>query len=188
MNAIFEKYLATMDKCLKPLPASERADIVKEIKVSILEMESENVAAEQILEKLGNPKDLAKAYLADLLTNKSGFSKKQILTGCAFYSLLGFSGLFIMPCLFFLAPILIILAVCSPILGAIKMIDFIFNLGLPYIQSIQVFLGGVGLNPVVEFICSIPISVLVFLAGRGAWKLLIAYCKKVGKASRKISV
>ena len=42
MNTTFEKYLDTIDKCLKPLPTSERVDIVKEIKGSILEMESEN--------------------------------------------------------------------------------------------------------------------------------------------------
>ena len=39
MNTTFEKYLDTIDKCLKPLPTSERVDIVKEIKGSILEME-----------------------------------------------------------------------------------------------------------------------------------------------------
>ena len=33
MNTTFEKYLDTIDKCLKPLPTSERVDIVKEIKV-----------------------------------------------------------------------------------------------------------------------------------------------------------
>ena len=49
MNAALEKYLNTVDKCLKPLPASERVDIVKEIKSSILEMESDNLTTEQIL-------------------------------------------------------------------------------------------------------------------------------------------
>ena len=43
MNTTFEKYLDTIDKCLKPLPTSERVDIVKEIKGSILEMESQNL-------------------------------------------------------------------------------------------------------------------------------------------------
>ena len=49
MNTTFEKYLDTIDKCLKPLPTSERVDIVKEINGSILEMESENLSTEQIL-------------------------------------------------------------------------------------------------------------------------------------------
>ena len=55
MNTTFEKYLDTIDKCLKPLPTSERVDIVKEIKGSILEMESENLSTEQILTRLGKP-------------------------------------------------------------------------------------------------------------------------------------
>lgn len=46
MNATLEKYLDTVDKCLKPLPTSERVDIVKEIKSSILEMESDNLTTE----------------------------------------------------------------------------------------------------------------------------------------------
>ena len=29
MNTTFEKYLDTIDKCLKPLPTSERVDIVR---------------------------------------------------------------------------------------------------------------------------------------------------------------
>lgn len=48
MNATLEKYLDTVDKCLKPLPTSERVDIVKEIKSSILEMEGDNLTTEQI--------------------------------------------------------------------------------------------------------------------------------------------
>ena len=50
MNTTFEKYLDTIDKCLKPLPTSERVDIVKEIKGSILEMESEKTLQKPILE------------------------------------------------------------------------------------------------------------------------------------------
>ena len=56
MNTTFEKYLDTVDKCLKPLPTSERVDIVKEIKGSILEMESDHLSTEEILNRLGNPK------------------------------------------------------------------------------------------------------------------------------------
>lgn len=50
MNTTFEKYLDTIDKCLKPLPTSERVDIVKEIKGSILEMESQKTLQKPILE------------------------------------------------------------------------------------------------------------------------------------------
>ncbi len=33
MNAVFEKYLDTVDTCRKPLPASERIDIERRLKV-----------------------------------------------------------------------------------------------------------------------------------------------------------
>ena len=57
MNAALEKYLNTIDRHLEPLPASERVDIVKEIKGSIQEMENEKLSTEQILSRLGDPKE-----------------------------------------------------------------------------------------------------------------------------------
>ena len=86
MNAALEKYLNTIDRHLEPLPASERVDIVKEIKGSIQEMENEKLSTEQILSRLGDPKELAKAYLGDMITRGSGFSWSRVLTICAFYS------------------------------------------------------------------------------------------------------
>lgn len=132
MNTTFEKYLDTIDKCLKPLPTSERVDIVKEIKGSILEMESENLSTEQILTRLGKPKDLAKAYLGDLLAKENGFSWNRFLTVCAFYSLVGFSGLFVIPVLVIVAPTFILCGVASAVLGIIKLVDYLLHLNIPY--------------------------------------------------------
>ena len=73
MDIKLEKYLNTVDKHLKPLPASERADIVREIKSSMIEMEQEELSSDAILERLGDPKELARAYLGDLVTNSRGF-------------------------------------------------------------------------------------------------------------------
>ena len=55
MDRKLEKYLNTVDKHLKPLPASERADIVREIKSSMIEMEQEELSSDAILERLGDP-------------------------------------------------------------------------------------------------------------------------------------
>ena len=188
MNAAFEKYLDTVDKCLKPLPTSERMDIVKEIKGSILEMESDNLTSEQILERLGKPKDLAKAYLGDLLSNESGFSWNRFLTVCAFYSIVGFSGMFVIPCLVIMAPVLIVCGIASLILMAIKMVDYILNLGLPYMENMGVFTGIMELNPIAEFVVALVVGVLLYLAGCGCWKLLVNYCKKVSKTKSDLSI
>lgn len=188
MNAIFEKYLDTVDKCLRPLPASERVDIVKEIKGSILEMESDHLTAEQILERLGKPKDLAKAYLGDLLSKERGFSWNRFLTVCAFYSIVGFSGMVVIPCLAIMAPVFIICGIASPILLAIKMFDYILNLGLPYMENMGVFIGITELNPIAEFAIGLIVGVLLCLIGRGCWKLLVYYCKKVSKTKANLSI
>lgn len=188
MNATLEKYLDTVDKCLKPLPTSERVDIVKEIKSSILEMESDNLTPEQILARLGKPKDLAKAYLGDLLSKGSGFSWNRFLTVCAFYSIVGFSGMIVIPCLAIMAPVFIVCGIASPIIMAIKMIDYILNLGLPYMTNIGVFTGIMELNPFAEFALTLVIGVLLFLAGRGCWKLLVYYCKKVSKTKSELAI
>lgn len=189
MNAELEKYLDTIDRHLKPLPTSERIDIVKEIKGSIIEMQHDNLPTNQILERLGPPKDLARAYLGDLLANETGFGWNRFLTVCAFYSIVGFSGMFVIPTLAIIAPTFIACGFLLPILGAIKMIDYIFNLGLPYIQHIGiVFSGIIEMNPIIEFILSIIFAVLLYRGGRATWKLLVRYCQKVSRTKKDLSI
>ena len=188
MNSALEKYLDTVDKYLKPLPASERADIVKEIKSSVLEMESDNLTAEENLNRLGKPRDLAKAYLGDLLSKEDGFSWKRFLTVCAFYSIVGFSGMVVIPCLAIMAPVFIVCGIASPLLMAVKVIDYILNLGLPYMENMGIFTGIIELIPIAEFAVALVIGALLVLAGRGCWKLLVIYCGKVGRAKINLSI
>ena len=155
MNTTFEKYLDTIDKCLKPLPTSERVDIVKEIKGSILEMESENLSTEQILTRLGKPKDLAKAYLGDLLI---------------------------------VAPTFILCGVASAVLGIIKLVDYLLHLNIPYVDYIGFQFGNIALSPIPVFILSLITGIILFLLGRGAWKLLITYCKGISKTKNNLSI
>lgn len=189
MEKILNDYLEKVEKYLKPLPVSERIDIVKEIKSEILELQSEGKNTEEIISRLGNPKELAKAYLGDLIVKSSSFSLSRCLAICAYYSLASLSGLIIIPCLGIMAPTFLVCAVVSPVLGAIKLIDSLFHLGLPYVEHIGIFLDGiVELNPIAEFIGCLIISLLLYLAGRGCWKLLVYYIKGVSKAKRLLSL
>lgn len=187
METRLEKYLNTVDKCLKPLPTSERVDIVKEIKSSILEMEGEKLSTEQILKRLGNPKDLAKAYLGDLLSRESGFSWKCFLIICAFYSLVGFSGLIVIPCLAVIAPTFLLCGAVTPVLGVIKLVDYVLHLNLPFVEAIGFQFGDAALSPIPVFFLSILTGVILFLIGIGSWKLLVSYCKQVSRTKSRLS-
>ena len=108
----------------------------------VFELENDNVPTEIIINRLGDPKELAKAYLGNLLANSKGFSWNRILIICAFYSIVGFSGMIVIPCLAIIAPVFMICGIATPILAAIKMIDYIFSLGIPYMQNIGILLDG----------------------------------------------
>lgn len=185
MEKILNDYLEKIEKYLKPLPVSERVDIVKEIKSEIIELKSDEKTTEEIIERLGNPKELAKAYLGDLIVESSAFSWNRILAICAYYSLAGFSGLFVIPVLAICSPTFIFCAVVTPIMGGIKLIDVLLNLGIPYAN----YIGIAGIeNPFVVFVLSIIIGVALYLIGRGCWKLLVRYIKIVSKTKQRLSL
>lgn len=185
MDARFEKYLSTVDSCLKPLPTSERIDIVKEIKGSILEMEREGLATEQILERLGRPKDLAKAYLEDLLSSSKGFGWNRFLLICAFYSVVGFSGMIIIPVLGIVAPTFLFVGAMAPIISLIELLASFFGVSMPY-DIVQ--FGSLTLPPAIEFVYSLVAGMLLILLGKGAWLLLLKYLKAVSRGKKDLSI
>ena len=73
MDPILIEYLDSVDRYLKPLPAYERADIIKEIRSEMLELEStQELSPSQILARLGEAKALAQAYLGDTIIAMPG--------------------------------------------------------------------------------------------------------------------
>lgn len=185
MEKNLNDYLDKIEKYLKPLPISERVDIVKEIKSEILELQSDGKTAEQITGRLGNPKELAKAYLGDLIAKSDSFSWNRVLTICAYYSLASLPGLIVIPVLAICSPVFIICAIATPIMGFIKLIDALLNLGIPYANYIGI--SGIE-NPVAVFIISIVMGVILYHIGRGCWKLLVYYIKGVSNAKQHLSI
>lgn len=79
MDSLRNDYLNKIDKYLRPLPASERADIINEIKSQMMELEAEKrLSPDQIIQRLGNPKELAGAYLGQSLSQSSSFSFRRL--------------------------------------------------------------------------------------------------------------
>lgn len=189
MDKRLDLYLEKVEKYLKPLVISERVDIVQEIKSEMCELSANGFSAEQILERLGEPKALAKSYLGDVITRDSSFGWSRMLALFAYYSLAGLSGMVIIPCLGIMAPSFMACGIVCPIVGVVKMIDFLLGLHLPFLQYVGIFPeSGVELNPLLEFVGCILIGVALCLAGWLCWKLLLRYIKTVSQTGRRLSL
>lgn len=183
MEKTLNNYLEKIERYLKPLPVSERIDIVKEIKSEICELRNEGKTSEEIIDRLGNPKSLAKAYLGDFITKDTTISFSGVLAMIAYYSLASLSGIFIIPTLVICGPVFIICGAVCPVLGLYKMIDLLFKLGLPYAENIVV--AGIE-NPIIALVICIAVGLALLFAGYACWKLLLLYFRVLIKTKNRI--
>lgn len=183
MENILNDYLEKVERHLKPLPISERVDIIKEIQSEISELRHSGKSAQEIIERLGNPKDLAKAYLGDLITKGAGFGWSRFLAVCAYYSLAGLSGVVIIPTLLICSPVFLLCGIVTPVMGGLKWLDNLLHLGLPFARNIGI--SGVN-SPFLVFILCIPMGAALFLAGIGCWKLLIRYIRGMNSVKKAL--
>lgn len=187
MDTILSSYLDKTDRYLKPMPDSERSDIIQEIKSEISELQmTENLSSEQIITRLGDPKELASAYLGDAISKGSGFSFGRFLTVIAFYSVVGFSGLFVIPVLGIIAPTFMVCGIICPLAGIFKAVVELLNLNIPFADHIGFVYGSLQAGPIMTFFLSILTGIFLFAAGYGAWKLLVLYIKAVSRTHRKL--
>jgi uncharacterized membrane protein len=70
MGPKLEQFLNQFKEYLIKLPENERTDIQKEIKSHIMESLEKGKNEDQILARLGDPKELAKGYVGEFLTQK----------------------------------------------------------------------------------------------------------------------
>lgn len=184
MDPILTEYLNSVDRYLKPLPACERADIIKEIQSEMLELSgAQNLSSSQILERLGEPKALAQAYLGDAITATERFSWKKCRALIAFYSLAGFGGLFVLPFLSVLSITLMVTAVIAPLAGLTKFAGAVLGFETPYVV-LQI--GSYSPSPIASLPISLIMGLLLFLAGKGMWNAMLQYIHFVGKTHKTI--
>ena len=69
-NPLVERYLAKLDAGLRDLPASERAEVVSEIRNHIAEATAAGKPIDATLSALGPAEDLARGYAVELLLNR----------------------------------------------------------------------------------------------------------------------
>lgn len=67
-------------------------------------------------------------------------------------------------------------------------VDYLLHLNIPYVDYIGFQFGNTALSPIPVFILSLITGIILFLLGRGAWKLLITYCKGISKTKNNLSI
>ena len=167
MEKILNQYLEKIETYLKPMAASERIDIVKEIKSEILELQGNGVSSEQIIERLGNPKELAKAYLGESISRSTGFSLRKLSAVIAFYSLAGACGMFVLPITSICGITFMASGILCPIAGIIKFAGHLIGYEIPEI--------------------TILIGAILFVVGTLFWKLTIIMIKSMIKSRKKLN-
>ncbi|WGV58321.1 DUF1700 domain-containing protein [Brevibacillus brevis] len=185
MDKIMNDYLEKIGKHLKPMSTPERIDIVKEIKSVMLELQHNGVSSEQIIERLGNPKELAKAYLGEAISKNSTFSWRKFGAVFAFCSsFAGVSGIFVLPIISTLSIALMISGVITPIGGIIKFIGYLMGHDIAGITF--EFGAFTATRPMQYLPISIVSSVLMFLLGKVLWKLTMKYIHAISQKKIKL--
>ncbi len=184
MEIILSNYLEKIDKYLKPIGAAERADIINEIKSEMLELEvKDKLSPEQIVERLGNPRELAGAYLGQSITKNNSFNLRKLGTVIAFYSLAGLGSIFILPFISVLGAALMFCGVIVPIGGAVKLLGALVGIDVPWVVM---QIGSYIPSPIMAFPLSILVGILLFLAGRFFWKLTIRYIQMISNRKKQL--
>lgn len=173
MNSYLNEYLNKIDKYLRPMQASERADIINEIKSEIAELEAQgNLSPEQIAERLGDPKELAKAYLGEAISKDNKFNFRKLCAVTAFYSFAGAGSLFVLPVTSVLGMGLMICGVIVPVAGLVKALAWMVGIDVTWVQF---QFGPYTLHPYPAFLLSAVLGAVFLAAGIGLWKLTIKY-------------
>lgn len=184
MTQLLEDYLNKIDKYLKPLPASERNDIICEIKSQIMELQSTNgLSPEDIIARLGNPKELSQAYLGEYISKNNSFNWYKLKTILVFYCLAGLSGLFILPCGSILSVALMFSGILSLVAGIVKLIASLFGFDIPIIM-LQI--GSYTAPPFIAFVVSVLFGLLLFWCGKMLWQFVINYIRKVSETKKTL--
>lgn len=83
----------------------------------------------------------------------------------------------VIPTLAVIAPVFVVCGAICPVIGAVKFLDRILGLGLPYMENVGIFMGAsVPINPAAEFLLILFVGVLLLQQewGHGSFCCFIA--------------
>lgn len=133
-------------------------------------------------------KEICKIYnvsINELFNGEKVKKSNKVRQIFLFYIIVSLTGIFILPTLGIIAPAFIISAILCPIFGLVKLIGYIFKFDVPFVMF---EFGSYSLNPVLGFVLSIIVGVVLFIIGVVSWKLLIKYIHFVTNKRKKLYI
>lgn len=152
-------------------------------KSEMLELQASGTSTEQIIERLGNPKELARAYLGEAVAKNNGFNWRRLSAVIAFYSLAGIGGMFVLPITSICGIAFMVSGVLCPIAGIIKLVAHLMGYE---ITEIGISIGAFSANAIAFLPISILIGAVIFAIGWLLWKLTIVIIKSMSKGKKKL--
>ncbi len=183
MDKTLNGYLEKIEKYLRPVALSERMDILKEIRSEMQELQENGVSPEQILERLGDPKELARAYLGECIAKDKGFRWRKLWAVVSFYSLAGMAGMLILPVTSLCGIAFMLSGILCPILGIIRFAAHRMGFEIPVIQ---VTLGSYTASAIELLPISIVVGVVLFVLGKLLLDLTITMIRAFSSGKRNL--
>lgn len=184
MDKTLESYLERIDRRLRPMPASERVDIVREIKSEILELEAQGLKPEEITARLGVPRELAAAYLGNAIAKDPKFSWRRLGAVVAFYSLAGLGGMIVLPATSITAVAFLLVGAVVPALGLLTFLVSLLGIQVPWVM---IQFGSWAAPPAMAFPVSVVVGLLLLLAGRALWLATIGFVRMLGTKRKQLA-
>lgn len=183
MEKTFESYLAQIEKTLKPMAISERLDILLEIESEIEEMIAEGKSEVEIKERLGDPKELARAYLQEALIKEPSFSLKKLGALVAFYGVAGSIWLFVLPITGTFAVSFMICGILAPIAGIIKFVGHLSGFEVPWV-IMQI--GNYQMSAELALPFTLLMGILFYFLGKACWKLTLFLIRGISQNKARL--
>lgn len=184
MTDQIETYLKNVHQYLSPLSQTTKDDIIHELRCSINERKQhEQISDAQILVQLGSEKSLAKSYLTNLIIETEHTSLSNIKLYFCFYSLAGIGGIFVFP---FFAITSITCGICGVltiIAGLIKLITSFFGNDVSFIG---VEVGSYHASPLITFILSIIIGIILILLSKLLFHVTKAFVRILSRKKARL--
>ena len=131
------------------------------------------------MERLGDAKTLARAYLSDNVAKAHGWRRVSALI--AFYSLAGLGGICVLPVTSICAAAFLFSGAVCPLAGIVKLVGMLLGFNMDWI-GFQ--FGSYSVGPFATFLLSILLGAILFFAGWLCWKLTVYLVKLMGRGKR----